>query len=120
MNKALEIGKTLNPMELHKDLVLREFHGMEEFHKHFTKNPKVWSWGAERWTRNKDWWLGFKVNGHHHSGYVYLCVNAVDLFTVILTTVKNKIVDVVDNVYLPELIDTIDRKVEYISEYENR
>ena len=117
---GLEIGKKINPMELHKDLVLREFYGMEVFVDMIIGNPIVMSWGAERWTRNKNWWLGFKVNGHHHKGFVYMFVNASDLFTVVLTTTDNVIVDVLNDIYLENVIDVIDRKVEYIDEYENR
>lgn len=93
------------------------FHTMQELASAMTKNMKVWSWGAHGWTAIGDKFLKFKVNGHHHKGYVYLGVNGLDLFDIILVNKFGDIKEEIHDIYLEDLIDTIDEKVEKIDAY---
>ena len=81
------------------------------------KLVKVWSWGARGWTVMNSYCLRFRVSGHHHKGYIYLVVNDADLFDVYYTNLKNEIKHVSKNVFIGDLVDTIDEKVEKIPQY---
>ena len=82
------------------------------------------SWGSRSWTLRQvagvTIGLQFRVSGHHHKGLVILTVNGLDLFDIYLTKLNGEIKEKISDVYLEDLIDVIDRKVEYISTYENR
>ena len=119
MAENLKIGEKIIPSELHKELCLRNFYSMEELVKVMSRSMKVWSWGAHKWTKFSDYVLGFKVNGHHHKGWVYVMVGFSDTFLVVYTNTHNKVIDIRENVYIDELINTIDTKVEFIEEYQN-
>ena len=79
----------------------------------------VWSWGAHAWMVNKDLWLRFKVQGHHHKGHVYIVLAWNDTFTVYYTTSRGKIVDKREEVYIDELVQVIDKRVEKIEAYKS-
>jgi len=95
----------------------RQFHSMQELVNALRITPAVWSWGAHDWTKMNKSCLRFKVQGHHHKGYVYLVVNGADLFDVYLTTSQGTIKHIMTDVYYDDLISVIDLKVEYIDEY---
>lgn len=83
------------------------------------RNTIVWSWGAEKWCMCGDGKSGrevkairFKSNGFLHKGLVYITVNGLDLFDIYLTTLNGKIKSVTNDIYLEDLINTIDRLVE--------
>lgn len=80
-------------------------------------HPKTWSWGARAWKVHKDMFLRFMVSGHHHKGHVYIALAWDDTFTLYFTTSRGKIVDKMVNVYVDELIDRIDKRVEYVEQY---
>lgn len=90
----------------------REWHEQTEFVNAIRRNPIVWSWGATAWTTMGKYALRFKVNGYLHKGHVYLSVNASDLFVVTLTTIRGKITNIIDDVYIDNIIDVIDGVVE--------
>jgi hypothetical protein len=77
----------------------------------------VWSWGAHGWTNIENKCLRFKVRGHHFKGYVHIIVNGLDLFDVFYVSTHGNIKDVSKDVYIEDLVDTIDIKVERIPEY---
>ena len=97
----------------------REFYSMQELVNAILVNhiEKVWSWGAHAWTKMNDYCLRFMVHGHHHHGHVYLVVNGGDLFDVYLTTSRGKIKDIMTDIFIEDLVDVIDRKVERIEAY---
>ena len=72
----------------------------------------VWSWGAHKWTIHKDYALQFTVSGRLHKGYVYVTLHASDTFTIYLTSNRGNIKDQIDNVYIDQLIDVLDRAIE--------
>ena len=79
---------------------------------------KVQSWGAYNWgIYVKNHVLRFTVQGHHHKGHVYIAVNGMDTFNVYYTTNRDNIVDTVEGIYIDEIIDVIDRRVERLESY---
>jgi hypothetical protein len=57
------------------------------------------------------------VSGHHHSGHVYITLAWNDTFTIYYTTSRGKIVDKREEVYIDELVQVIDERVEKIDAY---
>lgn len=72
----------------------------------------VWSWGAHKWTIHKDYALQFTVSGRLHKGHVYVTLHASDTFTIYLTSNRGNIKHQIDNVYIDQLIDVLDRAIE--------
>lgn len=93
------------------------FEDMTALVKGLMKNAKVWSWGARGWTSIEGKILKFRVSGHLFKGAVYVGVNGKDLFDIYLTNLRGDIKQEINDVYIDELIDTIDEKVERISDY---
>jgi hypothetical protein len=78
-----------------------------------------WSWGANGFTSFKDRALVFRVNGHHHKGRVYIVLNGADLFDVYLTSSQGNIKQTFTDIYIDELFDLLDTKIEFIPEYKH-
>ena len=95
----------------------REFADMIGLVNSMRKLQTVWSWGASAWTKMNNHCLRFMVRGHHHHGHVYLAVNALDLFDVVLTTNRGRVKERIENVHIDNLVDVIDEKVERIEAY---
>lgn len=105
-----------NISEINKDNYSR-FEDMSQLVRGMTKNPKVWSWGARGWTGIAGKILKFRVSGHLFKGVVYVGVNGKDLFDIYLTNLKGDIKQEINDIYIDDLIDTIDQKVERIADY---
>ena len=75
------------------------------------------SWGAREFMVNKDQWLRFRVSGHHHKGLVYIVLGWDDTFTLYYTTLSGKIKDKRENVYIDELVQVLDKKIEFVEAY---
>lgn len=90
----------------------RPWEDMQEFVNALRKNMISWCWGAEKFTKMNDFCLRFSVNGHLLKGLVYLVVNASDTFDVYYTSKQGKIVDISTDVYLDQIVEVIDNKVE--------
>ena len=103
----MKVGDILNPLEVGQ----RSFDPQELFNALRGLNT-VWCWGAQAWTAHKDKFLRFKSNGYLHKGHVYIILGWDDTFTVILTTLKGKVISIDENVYVDVLVETIDRRVE--------
>jgi hypothetical protein len=83
---------------------------------------KFMSWGAHNFivdNTKKPRMFRMLVNGHHHKGHVYIFLNGADLFDVILTTNRGTIKERTDEMglYFDQLVEWIDKKIEYIPEY---
>lgn len=79
-----------------------------------------WSWGTHALrvdNMKRPRMFRMMVNGHHHSGHVYIFLNGMDLFDVYLTSSQGKIKDIITDLYFDQLVETIDNKVERISDY---
>jgi hypothetical protein len=96
---------------------LATFYSMTELVNSLRKSQKVWSWGARGWTNMEYKFLKFRVSGHLFKGVVYIGVNGKDLFDVYLTNLRGSIQHEINDVYVEDLIDTIDGKVEKIAAY---
>ena len=103
----IEIARSSRDMDV-KELV-------QFFYHH---GPKFWSWGAQKFTNIGNRGLRFNVNAHHHKGHVYLFVNGSDLFDIYLTTTHGTIKEKICDIYIDQLVDVIDRKIEWIDIYE--
>ena len=81
------------------------------------------SWGPSNFQvlhdeYGNDMGIKFLVNGHHHKGYVEVFYDrGYDLFKITLKTKKGETNEVIEQVYFDELKYIIDRKIEYIEEY---
>lgn len=75
------------------------------------------SWGTREWTVYKDQLLRFRVSGHHHKGLVYIVLAWDDTFTLYYTTLSGKIKDKRKSVYIDELVQVLDKRIEYIEAY---
>lgn len=78
---------------------------------------KFYSWGANGFTHIEGKCLKFKTNGHHHKGHVYIVVNGADLFDVYLTTTQGNIKEELKDIFIEDLFNTLDKKIEFIKEY---
>jgi hypothetical protein len=78
---------------------------------------RFWSWGANKFTNLANKGLLFKVQGHHHKGYVLITLNGGDLYDVRLITTTGKIKDTMTDLYFDQLFDAIDEKVEKLPNY---
>ena len=81
-------------------------------------NHIVWSWGAHDFKNFENKCLRFTVQGRHHTGRVYIFFNTLNVFEIYLTDLKNKIIgEVIEGVNIEELINVLDKKIEWIEEY---
>ncbi len=82
---------------------------------------KVWSWGAHAWMQMDTLTLQFKVQGHHFSGHVRIAYDeGDDLYNIHFGHWRNrqwKNIETIEGVYCDQMVDVIDRKVEYVAEY---
>ena len=86
------------------------------------RNNMVMSWGAHNFivdSTKRPRMFRMLVQGNHFRGHVYIFLNGSDLFDVYLTSIRGTIKDRTDEmgIYVDELIEWIDRKVERIPEY---
>ena len=112
-NKKMKINEKFNQEELIKEGY--RMWSSKELASIIFRTVKSMSWGSHGVVRT-NLCLSFKVQGHHFKGVVNIALNGADLFDVYYTK-KNVIQDIQTDVYIEDLIDTIDRKVEYIKEY---
>jgi hypothetical protein len=78
---------------------------------------KFWSWGAKDFATYNDLALYFSVNGHHHKGKVCITLNFMDLFDVYLIDESGNIKTELKDVYLEDLFNIMDVKIEKIPAY---
>lgn len=101
------VGDIVNPLEVGK----RSF-DPKELYNAIRNLQTVWCWGAQAWTTHEDKFLRFKSNGFLHKGHVYIILGWDDTFTVILTSLKGKVISIDEGIYVDMLIKTIDSRVE--------
>ena len=70
-------------------------------------------WGAHAFTRfGEDQCLRFKVNGHKHSGHVYIFLAGNDTYTVAFSTTRGRVLHYVEGIFCEQLQFLIDQYVE--------
>lgn len=80
----------------------------------------VWSWGFHQPISIPDG-LKFKVQGFKHTGWVIIKYNEeTDLFDITLSNLSGEVLQIIEGIYLDELIDTIDYHVERVDDYDDR
>jgi hypothetical protein len=99
-------------------LLKREFNVSELLTNIRSVGPVVWSWGMCEMSNMNNKGLVFKVNGHHHKGWVLITLDWSDTFEVHLINSDGSIKKTFDMVYIDSLIDTIDTAVEKIADYQ--
>lgn len=95
------------------------FYDMKEFVKAISRTIKVITWGARGWSNWNNNALAFRVSARRHKGIVVIAPNGLDLFNVYLLNMQRKVKEVIENVYVEDVVDTIDRKIEFISQYKH-
>lgn len=95
----------------------RDFNDMQALVSAIARTMKVMSWGAHAWTRMSNKLLRFKVQARRHKGHIYIGVNGSDLFDVFLTSTHGRVIKEFKDVYLEDLVTTIDNEIERIPEY---
>lgn len=95
----------------------REFYGMNDFVKSIGRTLKSVTWGSHGWTKMNKHLLKFKVQARRHKGYIYVAVNGADLFDVWLTNNRGRILKTFNDVFVADIVDTIDKEIEFIEEY---
>ena len=80
---------------------------------------KVWSWGISSLTSNEEG-INFKVQGFKFVGKVHITYDrGLDLWNIDFEK-KGKVVKSIEGIYTEDLVDVIDREVEYTgAAYEN-
>jgi hypothetical protein len=111
------MAEKIDPLKIAKSSRDLDVNGLVKFF--YSHNGKFWSWGAHKFMNIKNRGLRFNVNGHHHKGHVYLFVNGADLFDIYLTSTHGNIKEKIEDVYLDDLFNTLDKKIEWISIYED-
>ena len=105
-----------NIIEINKENYGR-FEDMAGLVNAMRKSQRVWSWGARGWTNIEHKFLKFRVSGHLFKGVVYVGVNGKDLFDIYLTNQKGVIQQEINDIYIDDLVEVIDQKVERIATY---
>jgi len=111
------MAEKIQPLVIAKSSRDMDVKGLVEFFYHH--GSKFFSWGAQNFVNINNRGLQFKVNGHHHKGHVYLFVNAADLFDIYLTSTRGNIKEKICDIYLDQLVDVLDKKIEWIDIYED-
>lgn len=108
---------TENIIATYEKLVKREFYPAEIVDYFKAHGFLFWSWGASNFVNFKNVGLSFKVRGHHHKGYVFVALDWSDTFDVHIVSNKGEVLNTYTNVYINELFDTIDNRIEKIADY---
>jgi len=78
---------------------------------------RFWSWGANGFTNLENKGLLFKVQGHHHKGYVLITLGYDDTYKVHIISTQGNVKDTYEGIYFDMLFETIDNRIERIEEY---
>lgn len=94
-----------------------EFSVQETLSQLSVNKPILWSWGMNDLTNVQNKGFLFKVQGHHHKGYVFITLSFMDTYTVRIVGTDGVIKDTYENVYCDQLVEIIDNRVERIADY---
>ena len=115
-------------MEKNKINITEHFKGCREMNPQETlqllrsSGSIFWSWGATAFRvilceKGFTKALRFKSNGYKHKGHVYISVNGMDLYDVLLTSTLGNIVKEINGLYFDQLVAAIDEHIEKQSNY---
>jgi len=114
MNEIIEIAKKSAERNFDPKYVLSVLYG--------TNYYGVLSWGVSKKIAHADEEgehnaLLLKVSGHHHKGWIVITLNFLDYFDVRLVSNKGEVKDTITDIFVGDLFNVIDEKVEKIPEY---
>jgi hypothetical protein len=78
-----------------------------------------WSWGVTTKANFNNKGLLLKVSGHHHKGYVLITLAWDDTYTVDIISTHGNVKDTYTEIYVDNLVETIDDRIERIEKYVN-
>ena len=113
---------TMNKKELFSSLTSlckMEFNVSETLQVISHNKPMYWSWGVTDLTSLNGKGLIFKVNGHHHKGWVLITLDWTDTYNVDIINNKGEVIQHYDMVYFDMLSELIDNRIERIPEYQH-
>jgi hypothetical protein len=109
-----QVGEEINTQELLRG---RELNCQELVQFLLAHRAITWSWAIRNFINGYNMFLRFTVSGHHHKGHVYIALNGLDLFDIYLTTNRGTIKQVINDIYIEDLVEILDRKIEKIDKY---
>jgi hypothetical protein len=89
----------------------REFDFEQTMHVLTADKMIWWSWGVSGGKCSQKW-IVFKVNGHHHKGWVVITLGWEDLYKIYIVTTHGKIKHQQDGLYFDQIVEYIDKKIE--------
>lgn len=90
---------------------------INDLHNSIKMDRRVWSWWANSFRVYKDMVYSFKVQWYLLKWYVHIVLDFSDTFTVYFTDKKGMIIERIDMVYIEDLLDIIDSRVETKDNY---
>lgn len=90
-----------------------------ELVKAMKKSEKCMSWGVHNFVLYNSKVLTFQVNGFLFCGYVFISVNGKDLLNITLSNHFGNIKAAESDIYIDNLIDVLDRKIEFSGNDDN-
>ena len=89
-----------------------QFYSIADYHRGMVRNTICWSWGAHDYKNIGGKFLNFKVQGKKFKGRVFIGVNGKDLLDIFFTNISGNIVHTINDIFIEDFIDVIDRYVE--------
>jgi hypothetical protein len=113
MNTNLTVGQKLTKYEIVKAIACREFDVNETIQtlRQFG-GIEFWSWGANSYINCAHKALQFKVTGLKHKGNVFIALNGLDLYDVVLTTSHGTVKCIMPDVYFDDLFNIMHKNIE--------
>lgn len=112
--------KLINPNEILKNC--RTWNNCDQLMSVFNSHPNiVGSWGAHLFQfihveNHENNYLKFSVEARRHKGQIYIFLNANYTFKIYLVSDK-EIISILNEIYIDDVINTIDEKIEKIDSY---
>ncbi len=112
MTTDLTVGQKLTKADICKAMSCREFNFNETLQtlRHFG-GMEFWSWGATNYFHHKNT-LMFRVTGLKHKGNVFIALNGLDLYDVVLTSSHGTIKCILTDIYFDDLFYIMHRHIE--------
>lgn len=113
MDENLKVGQKLKQHEIFKAIACREFDVREtiETLRRFG-GTEFWSWGANGYINCANKALQFRVTGLKHRGNVFIALNGLDLYDVVLTTSHGTVKHILTDLYFDNLFEVMHRNIE--------
>lgn len=104
-------------MEKLQSLTEREFNTSETLQLLKASGSVFWSWGVSKIINYNNEGLLLRVHGHHHNGWVFIILQWNDTYRVHYLSTQYNVKDTANEIYFDMLVDTIDKRVEFVEGY---